>query len=176
MIIELNKLINKKLRIARAIPMGSDRHPVQGCSYAAPVELDAILTGKEKEFKLQGSIKAHLMLTCDRCLTTFEQDIEDTLDLVFIPRTEMEGEPEVELTKDDLNVASYIDSIDLCQVIDEQLILALPMKILCSDNCPGLCPQCGKNLSKGSCSCSDDRVDDRLIVLMDVKKRLTGGK
>lgn len=176
MIIELNKLTNKKLRIARAIPMGSGRHPVQGCSYAAPVEFDAMLTGKEKEFKLVGSFKASLMLTCDRCLSNFERVVDENLDLIFIPRAEMEGEPEVELTKDDMNVASYIDNIDLCQVIDEQLVLALPMKILCSENCPGLCPRCGKNLARGPCDCVDNRVDERLIVLMDVKRRMMEGK
>lgn len=172
MIIELNNLLTQTVRIVRSVPMSGDRHPVEGVTYARPVDLDVTITGGEQQLSLAGRFATHLMCACDRCLDLYEVELDETIETVFIPRSRMAKEVEVELEKKELNVASYVDSIDIGQVIDEQVILALPMKRLCRDECAGLCSRCGKNLNYGPCGCTDDRVDDRLLVLQDIKERL----
>ena len=175
MVIELNKLLNQTVRLEETVAMGEERHPMDGISYRKPVAVDLVLTGKEREFKLEGSFKANLTLTCHRCLRSFERSLKRKIDLVFIPRDQMPtGEVDVELADKDMNVASYLDTLDLRQVIDEQVVLALPMKIICSNECKGLCQNCGKDLNEGPCDCSDERIDDRLLVLKEIKKRLFG--
>ena len=175
MVIELNKLLNQTVRLEQAVAMGGERHPMDGVGYREPVAIDLVLTGKDRDFKLEGSFRASLTLTCHRCLRSFEHTLERKIDLVFIPRDRMPaGEVDVELADKDMNVASYLDTLDLRQVIDEQVVLVLPMKILCSDDCKGLCQVCGRDLNEGPCDCPDGRVDDRLLVLKEIKKKLFG--
>jgi uncharacterized protein len=176
MIIEVNKLVNQALHVEQPVSMGKGREPVEGVSYVRDVDVDFTLLAKGKEVKLAGTFSAGLKLTCHRCLGEYELALEQDLDLVFIPREEMPGEVDVELADEDMNVASYIDVIDLAQIIDEQVALALPMKLLCSEDCKGICSQCGQNLNEGACQCRDERVDARLLVLKDIKEKMFGGE
>jgi uncharacterized protein len=61
------------------------------------------------------------------------------------------------------------DEIDLSELLRESLLLELPMRPLCSDDCVGLCSVCGKNLNQGPCGCVHDDVDPRWAVLKDLK-------
>jgi uncharacterized protein len=101
--------------------------------------------------------------------------LELDVDLLFIPREAMPDEIDVELADEDMNIASYLDVIDLTQVVDEQVALALPMKILCNEECKGLCPRCGIDLNRGECKCRVETSDDRLLVLKDIKEKMFGG-
>ena len=174
MIIEVNKLVNQTLRIARPIAMGAGRQPAEGVNYAKPVDVDFTVTVKDGELKLVGRFSTVLMETCHRCLARFEKRLDQEVDLLFIPRERMPDEIDVELADEDMNIASYVDTVDLAQVIDEQVALALPMKILCSEECRGICPTCGKELNQGKCDCGVERVDERLLVLRDIKRKMFG--
>ena len=147
---------------------------MEGVSYAKPVVVDLTLGSKEREFKLTGQFSTHLNISCHRCLNTFEQPMDLDLDLLFIPREQMPREVDVELADADMNIASYQDAIDLCQIIDEQVALSLPMKRLCSQDCKGLCQRCGKNLNIGPCDCMEESIDQRLLVLQDIKRKMFG--
>ncbi|MCG8377382.1 MAG: DUF177 domain-containing protein [Chlorobiales bacterium] len=146
--------------------MGEGRRPLEDVAYAEPVAIDFYLTSKGEKFRLTGSFKANLKCNCSRCLSIFDNEVSEEIDLVFVPRDVMAVKEEVELDKNDLNVAAYIDSIDLRQVIDEQVILALPMKLICSDDCSG--DLVGDSDSKEV----GDEIDERLVVLKDIKERL----
>ena len=76
-----------------------------------------------------------------------------------------------EVAADDLGLTEYSgDAIDLGQMMREQFYLALPMKPLCMPNCKGLCPICGKNRNRETCSCESTWVDPRFEVLRNLKK------
>jgi uncharacterized protein len=75
-----------------------------------------------------------------------------------------------EVGGDDLTTAFYRDDqIDLLQLVREQLYLLLPMKPLHSDNCKGLCPNCGTNLNETTCECKIEWEDPRLAPLRKLK-------
>lgn len=175
MIIELNNLLNQTVRFTKTIPMAGARRPSEGVVYSKPVELDVTVIGKDRDFKLLGEFSTVLSVSCHRCLRSFELPIRQKLDLVFIPRDQMPHKLDVELADKDMNIASYKDSIDLCQIVDEQVVLALPMKSLCSEDCKGLCPHCGKNLNESSCTCEKVSCDPRLVALKEIKVKLFGG-
>jgi uncharacterized protein len=102
---------------------------------------------------VDGFLSAILLLRCDRCLETYKKDI--TTDFrIYLSMVPFKGEAEVELLENDLNL-DFIDDnfLDSDQIIKEQLILNLPMKTLCSDDCKGLCSICGCNLNRAQCSC-----------------------
>jgi uncharacterized protein len=66
------------------------------------------------------------------------------------------------------------DSFDVAEILVKELMLELPMKPLCSEECPGLCAQCGRIKSSPDCTCSDEQgVDPRWQTLEDLKKRMT---
>jgi uncharacterized protein len=160
----------------------------------SPVHLTADLTKSGLKFLLKGRLTTTLELPCSRCLEAFEIPVDATLDLTFVPAVEpakpavetaaparakkapRHGQEDVELdgtevAADELGLSEYSgDEIDLGQMMREQFYLALPMKPLCRPDCQGLCPICGKNRNRESCSCESTWVDPRFEVLRNFKK------
>jgi uncharacterized protein len=126
-------------------------------------DIDRQDTGR---YHVRGHLAGELEMTCSRCLEPFTLRVAPEFDLGYVSRTENVGEGEREVEEDDLTTAFYSDDqIDLEQLIGEQLHLAMPMKPLCTEDCRGLCPQCGTNLNMGTCSCSEQWTDPRLAAL-----------
>ena len=122
---------------------------------------------KDKDkFRLVGNVTTELELPCSRCLEPFRLPVAAPFDLRYLPATEVATEAEREVGDEDLEISYYEnDTIDLNGLLREQFYLALPMKPLCSDDCRGLCPQCGTNLNTGTCTCSAVWEDPRLAPL-----------
>lgn len=161
----------------------------------SPVHLTADLTKSGAKFLLKGRLTATLELACSRCLEMFDVPVDATLDLTFVPavepakpvvesatparhkKTPRHGHEDVELdgtevAEDDLGLSEYSgDAIDLGQMMREQFYLALPMKPLCRQDCQGLCPVCGKNRNRETCSCESTWVDPRFEVLKNFTKK-----
>jgi uncharacterized protein len=135
--------------------------------FTAPIHLDAQVRKVKEEITIEGRISTHLNMTCSRCLTRYDESIEDTFEVIYLPRFDtQEVVDEVELEEVDLNVSYYeSETISLTELIREQLLLLLPVKPLCQDDCAGLCPSCGQNLNEGACTCSKETLDPRLSVL-----------
>lgn len=94
---------------------------------------------------------------CARCLEKTEEHDRQSSGIQLI-RQQPEGmTEEAELTDDDMGVC-YVDhdEIDLDDIIRQEVIFYLPVRMLCSDNCRGICPVCGANLNKGICDCKTD--------------------
>ena len=164
----------------------------------SPVHLTADLTKSGAKFLLKGRLTATLELACSRCLESFEVPVDATLDLTFVPAPVAKVEPPkptielatpvrqkkaprhghedveldgTEVAADDLGLTEYAgDAIDFGQMMREQFYLALPMKPLCAPDCKGLCPICGKNRNRETCSCESTWVDPRFEVLRNFKK------
>ena len=62
------------------------------------------------------------------------------------------------------------DTLEITDIIRESILAVLPLKILCKDDCRGLCPKCGKNLNQGQCDCDLHEVDPRLAILAKLKE------
>src|SRR5687768_281558 len=137
-----------------------------------PVELTGDIRKDTNKVRLTGQIRATLECDCGRCLEQFDVPVDTTFDLLFLPAVSNTGGEEQEVAEEDLGVSFYKDDvIDLRQVIREQFYLALPMKPLCRAECKGLCPVCGINRNRESCSCDSAWVDPRFDVLRKLKER-----
>ncbi|MEZ5317672.1 MAG: DUF177 domain-containing protein [Vicinamibacterales bacterium] len=139
----------------------------------APVHLVADLRKDGRKFRLQGRVTTTLECACSRCLEPFPVLVDASPDLLFLPATDNAdgtGE-EREVREDDLGVSYYRhDTLDLGEVLREQFYLALPMKPLCREDCQGLCPVCGINRNRETCTCQTTWVDPR----MDALRKLRG--
>lgn len=138
----------------------------------APVQLDFDIHKDHARFRLEGTARTELELSCSRCLESFRMPVDATFDVRYLPATEMESaEQEREVEEDDLETSYYRDDqIDLNELLREQFYLALPMKPLCREDCKGLCPRCGTNLNTGACDCATAWEDPRLAPLKQLKR------
>ena len=116
------------------------------------------------------SAKAHLLYNaeCDRCL--------DRVDGEFVLDFERVVADEGTLTEEQIedNVDEYVivenGRLDIDEQLAEALLLDFPRKILCADDCPGLCSKCGKSLKYGKCNCPEKEIDPRLAILATLLK------
>src|SRR5262249_43024473 len=137
-----------------------------------PIALAFDIFKDKQQFRLVGRVQTTLELPCSRCLEPFTQPVDQTFDLRYQPHALNTGEGEREIEEDDLTTAFYDnDQIDLGQLMREQFYLALPMKPLCSEGCQGLCPVCGANLNRETCSCKREWDDPRMAALRALRNR-----
>ncbi|HPD18329.1 MAG: DUF177 domain-containing protein [Candidatus Goldbacteria bacterium] len=113
------------------------------------LKISVVLT-KEKEHIIiaQGNVSGGVRLTCSRCLEEFNNQINNDFVAIFKDKKMMK--------KDDVetDVFPYENNvIDLYELIRETIIMEVPMKPLCKNDCAGLCPVCGKNLKREKCNC-----------------------
>lgn len=144
---------------------GSDAGLIGRC------ELNMRATRAGDEVELIGSVNAVVGFECDRCLRPLSVPVEQSFDLFYVPP--LKAGDERELGADDLSIGFYQgETIDLDDVVREQVELALPMSRLCTENCEGLCPDCGANLNDAECACKLNRTDERWAALGELKSKL----
>jgi uncharacterized protein len=125
-------------------------------------------------FQVEGRITGKVILACSRCLAATECPLRNTFRLTFarrIPGDAADLPPEDrELQAEELGVVLFEgDQIDFRDIIQEQVILTIPMQPICRQDCRGLCARCGANLNDGPCDCRGDEVDPRLAILKNLK-------
>lgn len=110
-----------------------------------------------------GSGRVSFSLPCDRCLKT----VEETVFLDF--ERELYG-PDISIDEDTREEQYYLEGyqLDVALVIKEALLMYWPTKILCKDDCKGICKKCGVDLNQASCDCDDFVPDVRFANLMDI--------
>ncbi|KJU81856.1 protein containing DUF177 [Candidatus Magnetobacterium bavaricum] len=110
---------------------------------------------------ISGTARLEMTLTCSRCLIEFGNNLEVDINLTYMPWQD-EDTREYDLQETDMDIGFYIgEEIDIHQLVTEQILLTMPMKIVCSDTCLGLCPVCGLNLNDGQCRCKDGNSHDK---------------
>lgn len=114
---------------------------------------------------VDGWVDLTLEQTCARCLKHFEQPMHVTFEERFYPTVDvLTGTPLPPIEEDDVFPIDERHQIDLTEALRQSLLLAIPMVILCQEDCAGLCSQCGYDLNLGPCQCKPE-VDIRLNVL-----------
>ena len=98
------------------------------------------------------------------------EDVEVKVTLDF--KHKIDTESDAYDQSEDLDENNYIDgySLDVEQLVYNELLVGWPTKILCSEDCKGICNVCGQNLNKGTCNCEDTGLDPRMSVIRDVFK------
>lgn len=125
--------------------------------------------------EMQGHLSACLSLTCDRCLISYDIDVNTELQLFFeTESSESRLLQELECNVSDLDCIILDEPVvDLDDVLRQQLYLALPLKSLCSQQCKGICSRCGVNLNLAGCRCADERQDSPFAILAHLKNKST---
>lgn len=124
------------------------------------VHVEASLEKSNRQLLVQVDSRSGGSFVCDRCLEEFEQDVECHYSILYVqgqtaPSDAEETKEEVQYLPADANM------IDLGEDVRQYLILSLPLKTLCKEDCAGLCPICGTNKNKAKCSCTVEETDPR---------------
>jgi len=126
-----------------------------------------------KDIRLDGRFAAKFELPCARCLEPVVQDVDRAFDLLYRPLGVDAGREEAAVTGAESEISYYKgEGVLLEEVLREQVLLALPLKVICRQDCKGLCPQCGANLNVTQCSCSEPAEDPRWSALKDLRGKL----
>lgn len=126
--------------------------------FAGQVTVEAHLEKIPTQLALSAELAAEGRFTCDRCADEFTMPVRASYRMHYLWNEAEAGglDPsEVQIVSPSLAV------IDLSEDVRQTLVLAVPLKLLCRDDCRGLCPHCGTNLNQGHCSCSNDPGDSR---------------
>ena len=126
-----------------------------------------------KDIRLTGDFSTTLELACARCLEPVVHKVARHFDLLYRPQGADAGQEEISVTATEAEIGYYQgDGVLLEDVLREQVLLAVPLKTICREDCKGLCPQCGKNLNVEQCSCADAAEDPRWSALKDIRDKL----
>lgn len=113
------------------------------------VELDACEVGDG--VLVRGKMHTRLQLDCRRCVTPVAYEVNEPVDLLFEP---LEGDDATELSGEVYPLPKRGTDLHLEEPLREQLLLRVPLYVVCAEDCQGLCPQCGTDLNQGSCVCT----------------------
>jgi uncharacterized protein len=142
-----------------------EKFGTEEATLVAPVKAHLELTKAHSEIIVTGNVTAELELECSRCLKKYRSIMSEAVNVVYHPISEIMTDRH-ELKDDEMDMGFYKgEELDLRELVREQVMLNIPMKPLCSENCKGFCPQCGTDLDTGSCSCETKKIDSRLEVL-----------
>ncbi len=118
--------------------------------------------GKELQIKVQTSLC--IEIPCDRCL----DDVEWEFALDFVKCVDL-GQSDAEL-REGFDESDFIDGyhLDVDKMLYKEILVGWPTKVLCREDCKGICSICGQNLNKGACGCEDTGLDPRMSVVRDL--------
>jgi uncharacterized protein len=126
------------------------------------------------EMRIQGTLIVTAQALCDRCLEAATFPIENQFDLLYMPASEAATGSEKEVGEAPLEVGYYEGSgLPLNDVLREVVLLALPMQVVCSEACRGICPECGGNRNQRDCDCHAKAGDDRWSKLKSFRAELS---
>jgi uncharacterized protein len=145
------------------------------CEFLTPLKAALRAQQIDDIVQLEGSIATTVRLDCGRCLGSFEMPIESKFALTYrqrapAPDNSGPNHEELELTAEDMELIHYQgEEINLENEIQEQVVLAFPIRPLCRPDCRGLCPACGADLNAANCDCDRSPSGGKFDALKNLK-------
>ena len=148
------------------------------CEFLAPITTSLRVLRIADRVKVEGDFQTVVRLSCGRCLKAFETSLNSYFALTYTTRIEeveiFSGQEEVELRREQINRIYFQgEKINLQDAVQEQVIMAFPIRALCRETCRGLCPQCGADLNAGDCGCSRQVSASRFAALKNFRPTKT---
>lgn len=130
------------------------------------LKVNAVADLAGMEIRIRGAVKTRIEAACSRCLKPVDLPVEHEFDLTYRPMSTIARDEEIELPPDELDVGFYEgDGIQLADIVTEQMILSFPMKVICREDCRGLCPTCGADRNRETCQCPELQADSPFAAL-----------
>src|ERR1044072_9550035 len=128
----------------------------------APAAVNGKVRLSSNEVFVNGHVETRAQVECDRCLKPVEIPVNADFELEYISGSEYESSEVAELTEAEMSVSVFAgDAIDVDEIVKEQILLGVPTRMLCREDCKGICPQCGIDRNTGERNCVPEEVDPR---------------
>jgi uncharacterized protein len=155
---------------------------VETVSISGDVKIDPHIRGKidiirsDEDVSFCGAVVGSMRMSCSRCLSEFTVEKEMNLDL-RLRSGGLDAQLQQSAERQDAEVVFVEGSeLDPAEIILQELLLEIPMKPLCREECPGLCPKCGALKGSPECRCGDQReIDPRWEALARLTKKRDDG-
>jgi len=122
------------------------------------VEIDSILDKTQRQLLLKTRITTRADFTCDRCAGEFFEEIQANYGVCYM----FDESPAEALPDDEMRyIHPGTPYLDISDDVRQALLLAIPLKLVCTEDCKGLCPHCGVNLNVETCTCTEETLDTR---------------
>ncbi|MBS1149250.1 MAG: hypothetical protein H6Q89_948 [Myxococcaceae bacterium] len=185
MLVKIEEIQDKGLELSEAVPvklLAEALEPSEGFKVIEAGKITVRFKKVAGRVFLNGNMTAELIAPCKRCLKDVKLGVPVSFSLRMVDKTQFDRKPSAE--DDDGGNAESAGSFDLDQadaepfdgktidldpIIREQVLLALPVSVLCREDCKGLCTVCGEDLNEKDCGCERKVVDVRLAALKDIK-------
>jgi uncharacterized protein len=126
-----------------------------------------------EDIRVRASLQTRMEVPCARCLEPVELPVEASFDLLFRPQDADSDSADHSISTSETEIGYYEgDGLLLEDVLREQILLALPAKILCNEECKGLCPGCGRNRNTDPCDCVTTPADPRWSSLQELRSQI----
>lgn len=126
-----------------------------------------------QDIRVVGKFSGRMQMHCARCLEPVANEVKESFDLLYRPMKAVKQGEEVSINEAETEIGFYQgNGLELGDVIKEQVLLAMPVKPLCREDCKGLCAHCGQNQNTGSCGCQQERQDPRWSALAGLRDQL----
>jgi len=159
---------------AAAFPVLADMVQNHECEFLEPIKIHIKAFRVRELFEVEGAFQTRIRLTCSRCLNDFDTSFKSEFELTYTKElasiTESSDEEEIELRVEDIGLLYFRgEEINLRDAIQEQVVLAFPLRSLCAETCKGLCTQCGADLNQRDCGCMVAPGTNKFAALKDLK-------
>ena len=159
---------------AGAFPVLAEMVHNQECEFLEPLMIRTRAFRIGELFEVEGHFQTRIRLVCSRCLKNFDSVLASDFALTYTreaPSLAAEPtEPEVEWRVEEIGMLYFRgEEFDLRDGIQEQVVMAFPIKPLCNEKCKGLCPACGVDLNQGDCDCKREPISSQFAVLKNLK-------
>ena len=168
MLIELTKVLEQDDKVIRQeAHLELEDMEVSGKKYRLeelePALFEITNLGK-KQVQVKGCAKIKTVIPCDRCL----EDVEQIFDLDFEREVDLKLDEEGRRQSDDEYNFMEGNCLDTDVLICNELLVNWPIRVLCKEDCNGLCSICGANLNHGECGCDREVLDPRMAAFQDI--------
>ena len=125
-----------------------------------------LLNEENKRLLIFGDTEVTLTIPCDRCLRDVEMSIPLSINKTF----SLEEEEELTEEEEDTEAEGYREGskLDVERMIRNEILVNWPMKVLCREDCKGICKRCGCNLNITTCDCTKTELDPRMAAIQDI--------
>lgn len=143
---------------------------IRDFQFPSSMEIELIYYRSGRELFFRGSFGGMVEAQCSRCLKPYAFRLGNDFEFILVPAAVQFGQKAGEISREEIGLSYYsAEEINLTPLIREQVLLALPTRPLCEENCRGLCSGCGVNLNDEGCVCAASAGDPRMAIFQTIK-------
>jgi len=166
MFFDIQVLEKRKIRFEHAFAPGSlnflDESLKQIGDLHASGETELLDPFGVREIRIRGALRGEVEVFCARCLDPIAVPVSAPMDLFYRPMSQIAKDEEVAISEEETEIGFYeAGGLELADVVREQVLVGLPMRSVCREDCRGICPVCGANRNHNPCSCRESFTDSR---------------